>query len=73
MNKTRYILRKKNKNYIEQVLLGQLDLQLCFKNRTERIFKNDKILITCKNKYISVLVYDNSYSNRVKEIVNLIS
>ena len=50
MNNTMYILRKKSMNYIERKLLEQSDLKLCFKNKKERIFKNDELLITCKDK-----------------------
>lgn len=73
MNNTIYILRKKSMNYIEHKLVEQCDVKLCFKNKNERIFKNDKLLITCKNKYISILVYNESCKNRVSSIVNLIS
>ena len=42
MNNTMYILRKKSMNYIERKLVEQSDLKLCFKNKKERIFKNDE-------------------------------
>ena len=68
-----YILRKKNINYIEKILLNQFELKLCFKNRKERIFKNDEFLITCKNKYILVFVYDDAHKRKAQNIVKHIS
>ena len=56
MSNTMYILRKKNINYIEKKLVDQCGLKLCFKNKKERIFKNDEVLITCKKK-----IYFNSF------------
>ena len=73
MNNTMYFLRKKSMNYIEWKLNGQFDLKLCFKDKKERIFKNSELLITCKNKYISVLIYDDSDKDKVDNIINLIS
>lgn len=73
MNNTMYILRKKSMNYIERKLVEQSDLKLCFKNKKERIFKNDELLITCKDKYIAVLVYNESYKDKANSVVNLIS
>ena len=67
MNNTMYILRKKSMNYIERKLVEQSDLKLCFKN------KNDELLITCKDKYIAVLVYNESYKDKANSVVNLIS
>lgn len=45
MSNTMYILRKKNINYIEKKLVDQCGLKLCFKNKKERIFKNDECLL----------------------------
>lgn len=73
INNTMYILRKKSMNYIERKLVEQSDLKLCFKNKKERIFKNDELLITCKDKYIAVLVYNESYKDKANSVVNLIS
>jgi hypothetical protein len=73
MNNTIYILRKRSMNYIEHKLVEQSDLKLCFKNKKERIFKNEELLITCKDKYISVLVYNDGDKSKANGIVNLIS
>ena len=34
---------------------------------------NDELLITCKDKYIAVLVYNESYKDKANSVVNLIS
>ena len=73
MNNVIYILRKKRMDDIEKQLIQHCNLKLCFKNKRERIFKNDEVLITCKKKYISVLVYDDSNESKAHSIVNLIS
>ena len=70
---TMYILRKKNINYIEKKLVDQCGLKLCFKNKKERIFKNDEVLITCKKKYISILFYDEAQKSKAYNIANRIS
>ena len=54
MSNTMYILRKKNINYIEKKLVDQCGLKLCFKNKKERIFKNDEVLITCMMRHKKV-------------------
>lgn len=73
MNNTRYFLRKKSMNYIEHKLVEQFNLQLCFKDKKERIFKNNELMVTCKDKYVSVLVYDDNHNNKIYSILNLIS
>ena len=73
MNNTMYFLRKKSFNYIERELIRQFDLRLCYKNKQESIFKNNELLITCKDKFISVLIYDKDDRNKVNEIVDWIS
>jgi len=72
MNNTMYFLRKKSFNDIEHDLMEKLNLKLCFKNKKERIFKNNELLITCKDKYISVLIYDDSHKSIVCSIANQI-
>lgn len=73
MNNTMYFLRKKSMNYIERKLIGQFNLKLCYKNRMERIFKDDELLITCKDKYIMVLIYANCNRNKAYNIAKWIS
>lgn len=73
MNNMMYIERKKSMNYIENKLVGQFDVNLCFKNKKERIFKNREMIITCKDKYISILVYDDRNENKARNVADLIS
>ncbi len=73
MNNTMYFLRRKSFNYIERELIQQFDLKLCYKNKKEIIFKNNELLITCKEKFISVLIYDEDDRNKVYKIVDWIS
>ena len=73
MSNTMYILRKKNINYIEKKVVDHCGLKLCFKNKKERIFKNDEVLITCKKKYISILFYDEAQKSKAYNIANRIS
>lgn len=73
MNNTMYFLRRKSFDYIERELTRQFDLKLCYKNRKESIFKNNELLVTCKDKFISVLIYDEDDRNKIYEIVDWIS
>lgn len=73
MNNTMYFLRRKSISYIEQEFIRKFDLKLCYKNKRESIFKNNELLITCKDKFISVLIYEKDDRNKVYEIVNWIS
>ncbi len=73
MSETLYILRKKSINYIEHELVNQFGLKMCFKNGKERIFKNTELLVKCHGKYVSVLIYDNSYKNMSYQIRDLVS
>ena len=73
MNNAMYILRKKNMNYIQSKLVNQFGLKLCFKNKNERIYKNNEMLITCKNKYISIFIYNDIGESQAHEIANQIS
>lgn len=73
MADTKYFLRKKSMDYIEHRLKEQLDLELCFKDKRERIFKNEEVLITCKGQYISILYYDDNKKDEVQKIVSMIS
>ena len=58
---------------IEEMLVEYFKLELCFKNKAERIFKNAELLITCKNKYVSVLVYDEGHSKESAGIINFLN
>lgn len=73
MNNTMYALRKKSMDYIEDKLVEQSDLKLCFRDEKEMIFKNDELLVTCKDAYIAVLFYDNSHKSKANAVINLIS
>lgn len=73
MNNTIYVSRKKSMNYIEDKLVEQSDLKLCFRDEKERIFKNDELLVTCKDTYVTVLVYDESHKRKANAVINLIS
>lgn len=73
MSDTMYIIRKKDLDCIEKNLTDNFGLKLCFKNKKERIFKNDELLITCKKKYISILVYNDEKKCKARIIVNCIS
>lgn len=73
MNNTMYFLRRKSFDYIERELTRQFDLKLCYKNKKESIFKNNELLVTCKDKFISVLIYDEDDRNKIYEIVDWIS
>mgnify|MGYP006992642692 FL=1 len=73
MNNTMYALRKKSMDYIEDKLVEQSDLKLCFRDEKEMIFKNDELLVTCKDAYIVVLFYDNSHKSKANAVINLIS
>lgn len=73
MNNTIYISRSKSMDSIEEMLIRYFKLELCLKNKTERIFKNAELLITCKNKYVSVLVYDEVYNKNCAEIINFLN
>ena len=73
MSDTRYILRKKDMRDIERKLVEQFDFKLCFKNKKERIFKDDEFLITCKKKYISILVYEDEQKSKAQDIIKRIS
>lgn len=68
-----YIERKKSMGYIENKLVDQFEVSLGFKNKKERIFKNEEMLITCKDKYITILVYDDIYERKARNIADLIS
>ena len=68
-----YFVRKKNLGYIQKKLVDQFGLRLCYKDKRERIFKNDELLITCKKKYISILVYDDVPKSKAYNIINHIS
>lgn len=73
MADTKYFVRKRSMNDIEDRLDKQMGLELCFKDKKERIFRNNNLLITCKDKYISVLVYDENNKSEVRKIINMIS
>ena len=73
MSKTMYFLRKRPMDYIEHKLSEQFDLKLCFKNKTERIFKNNDLLVACRKKYIFVLVYNDTCNNIIYSVINLFS
>ncbi len=73
MSNTMYFLRKTSMNYIERKLIEQLNLKLCYNNKKERIFKNNELLITCKDKFISILIYDEDDRKKAYNIVNRIS
>lgn len=73
MNNTMYFLRKKNMRYIEQGLIEHFGLELCYKDKKEKILKNNKMLITCKNKYISILVYNYDNKKLAYNIANYMS
>lgn len=73
MSKTLYFPRKKNMDIIEEILVNCFKLEICLKHKKERIFKNTELLITCKDKYVSVLVYDgvnNGYYNDIIKFLN---
>lgn len=57
MNKTVYFLRKMNMRYIEERLEEEFNLELCFRNGKEMILKNNEVLVCCKRKYASILMY----------------
>lgn len=60
MSKTLFFVRKKSMGYIEEKLVNQEGFELCYKKKNERIFRNKELLITCKNKYVSALIYDDT-------------
>ncbi len=47
MNNTIYISRRKSMDSIEEMLIKYFRLELCLKNKTERIFMNAELLIIC--------------------------
>lgn len=73
MNNSIYILRKKSINYIENKLLEQFNLKLCYRNDKESIFKNNDLVITCKEKYVLVLIYDYTNEYELRNIKKLFS
>lgn len=73
MDKVIYILRKRSKKHIKKTLTEQFNLKLCYDKKAEKIFKNNDILITCKKKYISILIYDESTQKVAKNIIQSIS
>lgn len=75
MNKanTIYIQRKKSMRRIESTLVERLPLKLCYKNDKEMIFKNDDFLITCRNRFVSVLVYGSISSEDICTIREVVS
>lgn len=60
-------------NYIEQKLIQQFNFRLCYKNKKERIFKNNELLITCKDKFILVFIYGEYDRSKIYDILNWIS
>lgn len=72
MNRTMYFLRKENMKSIKKKLDSQYNLELCFKNKNEMILKNNELLISCKNKYISVVIYNNSSVNLAYKVQKLL-
>jgi len=72
MSSTMYFLRRKSMKQIEQDVTEKFNVELCYKNNKERVFKSQDLLITCRSKYILVLVYDNAQENQVRSISNSI-
>ena len=73
MCKTKYILRNEKMKLIQNKLTKEFNMKLCFRSRNECIFKNDELLITCKNKYASILSLSATNPQKVKDIITLIS
>ncbi len=72
MNNTRYFLRKKHMSDIERELTERLNLSLCFKSKRESIYKNSELMVTCKKKYVSVLVFNDRNKSKLSYIENLL-
>ncbi len=68
MNRTIYFLRKSKLSYMEQELINKYQLDLCLKKKNEMILKSNDLLISCRNKYIALLVYERSNEQKVVEI-----
>ncbi len=50
-------------------LIEKYGLSVCYKDKKEEIFKNDNMLVDFKQKYITVLIY-NDEDNHLISAVN---
>lgn len=73
MNKKMYFLRKGISSDFIKKLGNAYSLDLVYKDKSEMIFKNNLLMIVCKKKYISVLVYDGGNYILTNDIINKFS
>lgn len=69
MNSALYLVRNKNSESRISSLIQKYDLELCYDTKTEKVLKNENILLLLKKKYIFLRVFtgDSEMFSEIKQ------
>ena len=69
MSRTMFFNKRKFSQDAIETIKSKYKLQLTYSHPTERILKNDDVLLVDKRNVVSVLVYDNHNQEIISDII----